>query len=175
MRNLLAALGIVLFGAFVFANESGYLGEWTQEAGRAGGSSSALGEQTSPSVSPMVGTPLAESRDVPAATEPAATRSPTGVPTLPAATSTRTPVPARLVVANSGGRGAIIRRTPRGEEITAWRDGSEMAIVGPDARVGEETWKNVRDPAGNVGWMYAGLLAESPATASTPTHEVERR
>ncbi len=97
--------------------------------------------------------------------------APTGAPT-PTATAvpTATPapdLPASYVVANTGGLGAALRREPgNGERIRAWQDGTTMVEVGPERQVGPQVWKNVRDPAGNVGWIAADLLAVSPrATA----------
>ena len=64
-------------------------------------------------------------------------------------------------VANTGGAGAYIRRTTNlADRLVAWPDNTRMEIVGEDRQEGGETWRNVRDPAGNVGWIPADYLSE---------------
>ena len=109
----------------------------------------------------------------------AATSTPTPpapTPTLVALTwPTPLPVPTatavaatRLVVANTGGQGVFIRKTPGGEVIRSWMDGSVMQVVGTDQQSAGRAWRNVKDPTGNVGWIAAEFLAPAPASAGTP-------
>ena len=63
------------------------------------------------------------------------------------------------VVGNTGGEGVFIRSAPQsGEKIEAWWDGSKMVAIGPDEVAGGRSWKNVRDPDGNVGFIAAEYL-----------------
>lgn len=94
---------------------------------------------------------------------------PTATPT-PEPTPAPTPGPEWLVVANTGGQGAYIRSNPASDErIKAWLDGTRMQVIGPDQEVEGVSWKRVRDPAGNEGWVPAQYLAPAPgAPAPTP-------
>jgi len=112
------------------------------------------------------------------------TGTPTATPTLPPPPSpvpSATPVPptataasTSLVVGNTGGDGAWLRRSPgTGEQVKAWPDGTKMTLAGKDQQVDGKTWRNVKDPAGNTGWMLADYLvaapaAEKPAATATP-------
>lgn len=70
---------------------------------------------------------------------------------------------ADLRIANTGGIGAFIRRTPSLEDrLRAWPDGAPLKTVGPDLAAGGIEWKRVQDPAGNRGWIPAQYT--SPAT-----------
>ncbi|MCL6647206.1 MAG: hypothetical protein K6U89_02585 [Chloroflexi bacterium] len=73
------------------------------------------------------------------------------------------PVFERFRVANTGGIGVYIRRTPvLSDHIRAWAEGTVMEQVGPDA-IGEGVrFLNVRDPDGNVGWVPAAYLVPLP-------------
>jgi hypothetical protein len=76
--------------------------------------------------------------------------------------------PLRFQVANTGGIGVYIRRTPvLSDHIRAWAEGAIMEQVGPDA-VGEGIrFINVRDPDGNVGWIPAAYLIPVPPEPPT--------
>jgi hypothetical protein len=72
-----------------------------------------------------------------------------------------------LVVANTGGDGIWIRKTPgTGDKLKAWPDGTAMVVVGPDQSVDGAAWKNVRDPDGTVGWVAAAYLTAATGTAA---------
>lgn len=63
------------------------------------------------------------------------------------------------VVGNTDGEGVFIRAAPQtGEKIEAWWDGSKLVQVGPDKVAGGQSWKNVRDPDGNTGYVAAEYL-----------------
>ncbi len=111
----------------------------------------------------------------PAATaqaDPTATPSPTSSPTPQ-------PSPQIFTVGNTDGQGAYLRRTPLGDRIKAWPDGTVMTAIGGDQIVDGNTWRNVRDPEGSEGWMLADYLVpqeltpvpplETPTAAPPPT------
>ncbi|MDA8219690.1 MAG: hypothetical protein M0Z94_18995 [Dehalococcoidales bacterium] len=108
---------------------------------------------------------------------PTQTASPTPAPTQVAVVPTNTPVPVpkRLVVGNTGGDGVVIRKEPgSGEVIKGWADGTAMLVVGDDREAAGRTWKNVKDPDGNEGWVAADFLvvpsAPTPgAQSAAPT------
>lgn len=93
---------------------------------------------------------------------------PTGEFDLPTAAGTT-----NLVVGNTGGDGVWLRRSPAmADKVRAWPDGTPMQVVGADTAAEGKTWKNVKDPAGNVGWIPAEYLvppsAASPGRAGAP-------
>ncbi len=93
------------------------------------------------------------------------TIAPTPVPVVP----TMVVELDRLKVANTGGEGAMLRKTPGGDPIRAWNDGTVMQVVGRTQQASGHTWQNVKDPAGNTGWMATDFLTAAPAAAGTPT------
>lgn len=97
--------------------------------------------------------------------------APTSVPTsaVPPALA-QPPAPARLVVGNVGPDGLSLRRTPSttGQRIKIWSDGTEMADLGETAEGGGKSWRKVRDPDGNVGWVAAEFLTDPAARPSAP-------
>ena len=104
--------------------------------------------------------------------EPIPTPTPVvGVPVFGPTTPTPTPTPSITVmlVANTGGVGVWIRRTPRmSDRLRVWQEGARMQLVGADKQAEGLQWKNVRDPAGNVGWIPAQYLVPAP-DQPTPT------
>ena len=110
----------------------------------------------------------------PTATPPPATATPrptTGTPSpvpqvQPSATATP-PVGQWVAVANTGGDGIYLRRTPRlADRLIGWPDGTKLQVVGPDAQGDGQPWKQVRDPQGNVGWVPAQYV--TPTSPPTP-------
>jgi len=83
-------------------------------------------------------------------------------------------------VANTGGEGVFVRRTPRlNDRIKAWPDGTLLVVVGPDAQGEGGTWKNVLDPANNVGFVparYVTVVSEGnpERVAQLAGEQVER-
>ncbi|MCL5962292.1 MAG: hypothetical protein M1358_23765 [Chloroflexi bacterium] len=74
---------------------------------------------------------------------------------------TQAPARKTVKVVNTGGVGVYVRRTPNmADRLVAWPDNAIMEIVGEDRTVGELRWRNVKDPAGNVGWIPAEYLSE---------------
>jgi hypothetical protein len=90
-----------------------------------------------------------------------------------------TPGPETLVVGKTDGDGVYIRSSIKPEKkVKVWPDGTQMVVVGADKTVDSRAWKNVRDPAGNVGWVPAQYLVQilravpspsAPAAAATGT------
>jgi hypothetical protein len=54
------------------------------------------------------------------------------------------------------------------DRVTAWPDGTAMTVVGEDRQAEGRTWKNVRDPAGNTGWIPLEYLVRPLATLAPP-------
>lgn len=91
----------------------------------------------------------------------------------PAATPSPTPIPTYYVVGNTGQVGVYVRAsTVMADKIKAWPDGTYMMQVGPDGEGNGQTWKNVQDPDGTVGWIPARFLIEAPAPSVTPAPKV---
>ena len=114
-------------------------------------------------------TPIGRSTPTPAGRATPAP-APFVAPTAPVATPTARPT--SYAVSNTDGLGVYIRRTPNPEDkIRVWPDGTMMLVVGADQQAGGTTWKNVKDPAGNVGWIASQYLNPSPppAPGATPT------
>ena len=64
------------------------------------------------------------------------------------------PAPAQWVVANTNGDGVYLRRTPRlDDRLVAWPDKTPMVDMGEEASGDGQTWRKVRDPRGNVGYV----------------------
>ncbi len=63
-------------------------------------------------------------------------------------------------VANTGGAGVYLRRSPqRADRLRAWVDGTELEVLEEGPRIGDELWLKVRDPAGNTGYVSARYTA----------------
>ena len=88
---------------------------------------------------------------------------PATTPTVGAATSPTAGGARVYVVANTGGDGLNLRRTPGpdGEVITRLPDGTRLESVGPDRTVNGVVWRNVRAPDGSEGWVAAEFTQES--------------
>jgi hypothetical protein len=64
------------------------------------------------------------------------------------------------IIANTGGAGAYLRRTPRLEDhLRSWIDGTRMEVIGQEVEAEGQLWRHVRDPRGNEGYMPAEFLA----------------
>ena len=88
-----------------------------------------------------------------------------GITPTPSTTATGQPkTTAWAVVAGTSGLGVYLRRSPRvADPLTAWPDGTRLDIVGPDAQGDGLTWKQVRDPCGQVGWLPTRYAAPTGA------------
>lgn len=66
-----------------------------------------------------------------------------------------------VAVANTGGQGVYLRRTPYMEDkIAAWPDGTKLQVIGPDIDSEGRRWKQVRDPRNQVGWVPTEYVIE---------------
>jgi hypothetical protein len=106
--------------------------------------------------------PTAPLADLPV--DPVETPSPTAQPTAPAPTRpgvpTATPRPVTYRVANTGGDGVFLRRTPvLADRLVAWPDGTRLVSLEESARGDGLDWQKVRDPRGNVGYVPSRYLA----------------
>ena len=125
--------------------------------------------QPTPSSPPLL--PLAVSSPPPTA---AATPSPAaaGPPANPPATSTAIAPPSLTAaastsrtakVANTGGQGVNMRRTPGvgGEVVTTVAEDATVRVLGPEERGADgRIWRQVEDARGNQGWVLADVLVE---------------
>jgi hypothetical protein len=65
----------------------------------------------------------------------------------------------KLRVAGTNGDGVYLRRTPGDtNRWVAWPDNTVVDYLNEDQQVNGRTYKKVRDPGGNVGWMPAEYL-----------------
>lgn len=93
----------------------------------------------------------------------------------PAPSPSPSPSPAvpvwRVRVANTEGQGANFRREPSATapRIALVRDGTQLELIGPDRQADGRTWRNVRDDAGNAGWVLADFLVEDRDAGPRPT------
>ncbi len=107
--------------------------------------------------------PTATPRRPLAVPTPASAGAQLPLPTAAGAGTALTPIGAKYAVAHTGGEGLVLRPEPgSGEAVKGWIDGTVVVIVGPDRQANGKTWKNVRDPEGNVGWMAAEYLVPAP-------------
>ena len=92
-----------------------------------------------------------------------------GVPRPTATAVAPTPPPAEprptgrvFVVANTGGEGVFLRRTPRlGDRDTAYEDGTRLEQIGDDVTAEGILWRRVRAPDGKTGFVPAQYTSES--------------
>ena len=77
-----------------------------------------------------------------------------------------------LIVTNTDGDGVYLRRTIEGgERIAAWPDDTKLVEIGESVAGEGQTWRKVRDPDGNEGFVPAKYLAtgsEMEAAATIP-------
>lgn len=94
----------------------------------------------------------------------------TTVPTLPPPPPTSTPPPTptappphRLIVANTGGIGVVLRSAPQtGARLAALADDTVLIELGPPTTAGGETWLHVRTPDGAEGYVAARYTVDAP-------------
>ncbi|MHB1417041.1 MAG: SH3 domain-containing protein [Chloroflexota bacterium] len=89
--------------------------------------------------------------------------APIVLPETPGPAATPAPAAAEaVVVAGTNGQGLNLRRTPGGERLTSWPDGTQLHIAGPDEISEGALWKHVLDPAGNEGYVSATYVRPAP-------------
>jgi len=122
-------------------------------------------QPATPTAGPVV-IATAEPTAQPTATRPAPTPiSPPTPPTTEPAGQAGT-----VQVANTGGEGLTLRRTPDGAAIGTLPDGAALTPTGEEQPVGDRLWRRVRDAQGREGWVAAEFLtAEVAADPSSPT------
>ncbi len=66
-----------------------------------------------------------------------------------------------FTVANTGGEGVYLRRTPRlADRDTAYVEGTQLVAIGADEQGEGQTWHHVRAPDGKVGYVPAQYTVE---------------
>jgi hypothetical protein len=89
----------------------------------------------------------------------------TAVTPSPPAAASPASAPRSYLIANTGGQSIYIRLNPAdpATRIRTWPEGATMVSAGaPDRQAEGRTWRNVRDPDGNVGWVAVDFLAPKP-------------
>jgi hypothetical protein len=144
----LVVLGVGAAGVLIAVNASHFVGASTSGSAQTIQSAPARpAASASPSRVPTSGPTAAAASRAQAAAAPAA----------PTPTAVRA-----LVVANTDGQGAYLRRTPRmNDRLVAWPDGTILQPTGQTAGGDGHAWHQVRDPKGNVGWVPDDYLRES--------------
>jgi len=107
-------------------------------------------------VPPLAGVPYRPSPSVTAGPGAAVQATPPTTPTP------GTPTPQRTVhVANTGGDGVYLRRTPHlADRWIAWADNTPLVFLGSEADGDGQHWLQVRDPKGDVGWIPAQFVRQ---------------
>lgn len=83
----------------------------------------------------------------------------TSLTPTPQPSPTPVPPPVFVRIANTGGDGVFLRRTPRSsDKLVAWMDGTVLQIVGEDREAEGTVWRHVKDPKGNIGWVPSQYL-----------------
>lgn len=73
------------------------------------------------------------------------------------------------VVANTGGQGTIMRKSPTlADRLTSCPDGVLMKIIGADQEKDGVRWRQVQNAAGLRGWVTATTLVDVPTDAQSP-------
>jgi hypothetical protein len=129
------------------------------------------------------GAPATAPAASPTATSPSGAPTPTTVvsvrtviaaptPPRPTATVTRAPDPptatgaprARVAVANTGGVGVYLRRSPRMDDrLSAWPDNTSLDVLREERVQGDgEEWIQVRSPDGQDGYVPVRYVTTAP-------------
>lgn len=89
--------------------------------------------------------------------------TPVGGPTPATAVPTAPPSAARtFVVANTGGEGVYLRRTPRlADRDTPYADGTRLVAIGADVAGEGQQWHHVRTPDGKTGYVPTVYTVEA--------------
>ncbi len=69
-----------------------------------------------------------------------------------------------FVVSGTNNEGVRLRGAPgtSGNQIAVLPEGARLEQIGPDREVGGVTWRNVRTPEGQEGWVAAEFTSEAP-------------
>jgi len=74
-----------------------------------------------------------------------------------------------LYVTNTDGLGVAIRDAPGGAPVRVVGEGTALTATGEEQISEGRLWKEVKDTAGNVGWVAADFLVESSHPLDLPT------
>ena len=113
----------------------------------------------------IVGT---RSPTLPAGTVPTPAGNPSPAATVPVsgpppAPPTPTTAPARaFVVTGTEGDGVRLRSAPGGDQLGAYPEGTTLEQIGPDQAAAGTTWRNVRGPDGNEGFVASQFTQPAP-------------
>ena len=105
-----------------------------------------------------------------ATTQPTAQATPTRQASPAAATAapkpTEAPKPSAantVYVGNTDGEGVYVRKTPNmDDKVSAYSDGTALAIIGDDVDGDGQHWKHVRTPDGLEGFVPAMYTSDAP-------------
>ncbi len=80
------------------------------------------------------------------------------------AVTTTTPAAAGrfFVVSGTDGEGVRLRDAPGGTQIGAYADGTRLEQIGQDQNLNGVTWRNVRGPDGQEGFVSTQFLTPAP-------------
>jgi hypothetical protein len=133
------ALGVALFGAFlIFILSNVPRGPLAQPVAAKPAATVGLPGNTIPTAAP-------------------ATAMPTTAPAPPPAAAAAGPT---YIVANTGGVGVYLRRSPAlADRLNAYPDNTPLQQIGPDTTAGGLTWHHVRAPDGTEGYVPAQYTA----------------
>jgi hypothetical protein len=111
----------------------------------------------------------------------APTTPPTGAIVEPTVAPTATevpspsPTPLPLGAVDTGGRGARLREEPglRATVVGVLPEAMLVAMLGPEVEQDGRTWRRIRSPDGQEGWVDSGLLTPvgAPSPAGLPEGE----
>jgi hypothetical protein len=78
------------------------------------------------------------------------------------ATAATTVAARTFVVANTGGEGVYLRRTPRlADRDTAYVEGTQLVAIGADEQGDGQSWHHVRAPDGKTGYVPVQYTTET--------------
>ena len=94
---------------------------------------------------------------------PTSTSTVTPTPTLtPTPTPTYTPTPMLAYIANTGGAGVYLRKTPAGKIIGSLLEGAAVRILYQREMVNDREWIEILEIYGRTGWIQAIYLVIRP-------------
>jgi hypothetical protein len=130
--------------------------------------SSPVAQIAAASPTPAVAAPVATT---PIAAAPIA-RSAPPAPTS-AASQQRLTMTATFLVTNTLGKGMALRPAPIARNVgKVWPDGTMMAGLGAEQEAYGWTWRFVRDPDGNNGWMPSNYLVQDDSAPPSSSNGI---
>lgn len=99
--------------------------------------------------------------------------TPSLTPTLaPTPTATPSPTP-RVVFVNSPVVGLYLRNGPGGEILLLLDDQTPLTVIGEIEVIDEIEWMNVSGGEGEIGWVAADYVSDTPPPTETPSLDPE--